>query len=59
MQTLKVCKLSGRKQQFPEFIAMISAIRPPVGKWESGAKSWLVDKKIPTARVGIHHLEAT
>jgi toxic protein SymE len=34
MQTLKkVCKFSGRKQQFPEFIAMISTIRPPVGKW--------------------------
>ncbi|MFP2469245.1 SymE family type I addiction module toxin [Pseudescherichia vulneris] len=34
MQTLKkVCKFSGRKQQFPEFIAMVSTIRPPVGKW--------------------------
>jgi len=35
MQTLKkVCKLSGRKQQqILEFIGVISAKRPPAGKW--------------------------
>ncbi|MCT4715611.1 endoribonuclease SymE [Enterobacteriaceae bacterium H18W14] len=35
MQTLKkVCKLSGRKQQqILEFIEVISAKRPPAGKW--------------------------
>ncbi|WJY16918.1 SymE family type I addiction module toxin [Pectobacteriaceae bacterium CE90] len=35
MQTLrKVCKLSGRKQQqILEFIEVITAKKPPVGKW--------------------------
>lgn len=35
MQTLrKVCKLSGRKQQqILEFIEVITAKRPPAGKW--------------------------
>lgn len=35
MQTLKkVCKLSGRKQQqILEFIEVINAKKPPVGKW--------------------------